>query len=48
MIPTAREYVSTSGSLEIGVWEDSFQAGFWVPIHLFIEGFLGRYSLMLA
>lgn len=45
-IPTINKYISTPSPLEIGVCEESFRAGFRVPIHHFIKGLLNRYDLV--
>lgn len=46
-VPSLRKYVSTTGSLEIGVYEETFKARFRILVHPFMEELLYRYELML-
>lgn len=47
-VPTINKYISTRGSLEISVYEETFLAGFQIPIHPFVEELLRRYRLVPA
>lgn len=48
MITNDIKYISTPSLLEIKVYEESFQVGFHLPMHLFIETFPSKCGLVPA